>query len=194
MSIHGLCPQHSLLQRFLDEKLLEGEAREVSAHLEACEQCQRAPEALAASDTSWSDLSRCLASGASQAAPDPAMDAALEQIADLARDGRTSAEPRPVEDDNFSFLDPAKEQGSLGRLGHYEILEVVGKGGMGVVFKAMDTSLHRVVAIKVLGPHLAGSGAARQRFVREARAAAGVMHENVIAIHAVEEHGPFPIS
>ena len=52
--------------------------------------------------------------------------------------------------------------------------------------------LHRVVAIKVMGPMLAESGAARQRFVREARAAAAVIHDHVIAIHAVEDAGPVP--
>src|SRR5262249_36430142 len=63
---------------------------------------------------------------------------------------------------------------------------------MGIVLRAFDDKLHRVVAIKVLAPALAGSGAARQRFVREARAAAAVTHDNVIALHAVEDAGPTP--
>jgi hypothetical protein len=92
----------------------------------------------------------------------------------------------------LDFLAPSRKPGSLGRLAHYEILEVVGRGGMGVVFRAFDTKLHRVVAIKALAPHLATSGAARQRFVREARAAAAVTHEHVIAIHTVEDAGPVP--
>lgn len=64
---------------------------------------------------------------------------------------------------------------------------------MGVVFKAFDTELNRPVAIKVLAPFVAGSGAARQRFAREARAAAAVVHEHVVAIHNVEtdEESPF---
>src|SRR5262249_20984681 len=82
--------------------------------------------------------------------------------------------------------------GSLGRLDHYEILELVGKGGMGVVLRAFDEKLHRVVAIKVLAPFLASSGTARQRFVREAQAAAAVTHDHVIDIHAVEDGGPLP--
>jgi WD40 repeat protein len=90
------------------------------------------------------------------------------------------------------FLAPPKAPGSLGRLGHYEAMDVVGKGGMGVVLRAFDEKLHRVVAIKVLAAHLSNSATARQRFVREARAAAAVSHENVIAIHAVEDDGPVP--
>src|SRR5262249_3149568 len=58
--------------------------------------------------------------------------------------------------------------------------------------RAFDAKLHRVVAIKVLAPALATTAAARQRFIREARAAAAVTHENVIAIHAVEDAGPVP--
>src|SRR5262249_24803087 len=87
---------------------------------------------------------------------------------------------------------PSAKPGSLGRLGHYEVLEVVGKGGMGIVLRAFDEKLHRVVAIKVLAPEFARDSAARQRFVREARAAAAVTHDNVIAIHGVEDDGSIP--
>jgi serine/threonine-protein kinase len=73
----------------------------------------------------------------------------------------------------------------LGRLGHYEIVEVIGRGGMGIVLKGFDPQLNRYVAIKVLAPHLAASGAARQRFDREAKAAAAIVHEHVIAIHSI---------
>jgi serine/threonine protein kinase len=63
---------------------------------------------------------------------------------------------------------------------------------MGLVFKAFDADLQRVVALKVLAPELCGNATARKRFVREGRAAAAVLHENVIAIHGVEESGGVP--
>ena len=69
---------------------------------------------------------------------------------------------------------------------------MVGQGGMGVVLKAFDEVLHRVVAIKVLAPQLATSASARKRFIREAQAAAAVCHEHVVAIHAVEEADGLP--
>jgi HEAT repeat protein len=98
-----------------------------------------------------------------------------------------SAGPGAVPD----FLTPSGKPGSLGRLDHYEVLEVVGRGGMGVVLKGFDEKLHRVVAIKVLAAELALSGTSRQRFTREARTAAAVSHEHVVTIHAVEEdHQP----
>jgi hypothetical protein len=101
------------------------------------------------------------------------------------RSGSDAAVPIP------GFLTRSQRPDSLGRLDHYEILEVVGRGGMGVVLKGFDEKLRRVVAIKVLAPEIAVSGSARQRFTREARAAAAVSHEHVVTIHAVEEaHRP----
>jgi WD40 repeat protein/serine/threonine protein kinase len=98
----------------------------------------------------------------------------------------------PADAGTLDFLAPSQKPDSLGRLGHYEVLEVVGQGGMGIVLRAFDDKLHRVVAIKALLPALASTGSARQRFVREARAAAAVTHDHVIDIHAVEDSGPVP--
>ena len=63
---------------------------------------------------------------------------------------------------------------------------------MGVVLKARDPSLERIVAVKVMAPHLASSGSACQRFARESKAAAAILHPNVIAIHSVYNDGPLP--
>jgi WD40 repeat protein len=89
-----------------------------------------------------------------------------------------------------AFLSPSDKPASLGRLGRYEVLSVLGKGGMGTVLKAFDEHLQRIVAVKVLSPHLAASANARQRFLREARTAAAVRHTHVVAIHEVGEAGP----
>ncbi|HEY1067914.1 MAG TPA: serine/threonine-protein kinase, partial [Pirellulales bacterium] len=91
---------------------------------------------------------------------------------------------RPID---LAYLAPSSKPGSLGRLGHYEVDAVLGRGGCGVVLKAFDEKLHRTVAIKVIAPELAGSSPARKRFLREARAAAAVRHENVVTVYAVEE-------
>ncbi len=95
------------------------------------------------------------------------------------------------DEDALTFLQPSTKPGSLGRLGHYEVLEVIGRGGFGVVLKAFDERLHRVVAVKVLAPRLAATSPARKRFKREARAFSAVRHENVVAVYAVEEQ-PIP--
>ncbi|MFN7948330.1 MAG: protein kinase [Blastocatellia bacterium] len=69
------------------------------------------------------------------------------------------------------------------RLGHYEVLSLLGAGGMGEVYRARDTRLGREVAIKVLPPHLAGNPEAMKRFEREARTVAALSHPNILAIH-----------
>jgi serine/threonine protein kinase len=90
------------------------------------------------------------------------------------------------------LLHPTDDPSSLGRLGVYEVTGIIGVGGMGIVLKGLDVSLQRSVAIKVLAPHLTTSGAARQRFAREAQAAASVVHENVMAIHAIDQCNGVP--
>lgn len=80
----------------------------------------------------------------------------------------------------------------LGKLGRYDVEEVIGCGGMGVVLRAFDHDLHRPVAIKLILPKLARNGTAKQRFAREARAAAAILHPNVIGIHGIEESGGVP--
>jgi serine/threonine protein kinase len=92
---------------------------------------------------------------------------------------------------DLGFLDPPTKPGSLGRLGHYEILGVLGRGGFGIVFKAFDDTLHRIVAIKAMAPHLAATSPPRKRFLGEARAVAAIKHENVVSVFAVEEK-PIP--
>lgn len=92
----------------------------------------------------------------------------------------------------LDFLEPPSHPEMLGRLGRYEIKRLIGNGGMGIVLKGFDTELHRPVAIKLLAPHLAHSGAARQRFAREGQAAAAVVHEHVLPIHNVESHNSVP--
>ncbi len=64
------------------------------------------------------------------------------------------------EADDLHFLSPSTDPYSLGRIGHYEVLEIIGKGGFGIVLRAFDEALQRVIALKVLAPALAANSSA----------------------------------
>jgi len=100
---------------------------------------------------------------------------------------------RGAEAPTAGLLAPAQGPDEIGRLGPYRVLEVIGAGGMGVVFKAQDTHLGRMVALKAMLPAIATSATARQRFLREARAAAAIQHDHVVTIYQVsDDNAPLP--
>jgi WD40 repeat protein/serine/threonine protein kinase len=102
-------------------------------------------------------------------------------------DGGGAAPPPEL----LSFLAPPQRPDELGRLGPYRILRVLGAGGMGVVYKAEDPQLQRLVALKAMLPHLSAP-AARQRFLGEARSVAALKHDHVVTVYQVGEDRGVP--
>jgi serine/threonine protein kinase len=86
----------------------------------------------------------------------------------------------------------SEHPGDLGRLDRYRVLKQLGKGGMGAVYLGFDERLRRKVALKVMLPDAAADPQAKERFLREARAAAQIAHDNVIAIHEADEVDGIP--
>ncbi len=81
---------------------------------------------------------------------------------------------------------------ALGLVAGYRLIEKLGEGGMGTVFLAEDINLKRRVALKVMKPHVAAETISRERFFREARAAAALDHDNIVAIHGIGEDNGIP--
>jgi serine/threonine-protein kinase len=157
------------LRLLLQERLPVLEQNELMGHLDYCQRCQETLEGLAADKPWWEELRRIPVTEPWPGEPE------MEN-------------PPPGHEVGLplDFLDPADDPAHLGHLGPFVITEILGRGGMGIVFKGLDVALNRPVAIKVLASYFASSGAARKRFAREAQAAAAVVHEHVVAIHGVD--------
>ncbi|WP_425617748.1 protein kinase [Anatilimnocola sp. NA78] len=167
------CCSTELLTSALAGSLPSEQETLLHRHLEECATCSMAMEQLAGGET-WCQEAAALLSQIQHQAPLPARDEWSEI------------------DFTVEHLEPADDPNLLGRLGGYDVLEIIGRGGMGVVLKAYDRELKRCVAIKVLAPHLANSPLAKKRFAREAQAAAAVVHPHVLAIHQVQASGRLP--
>lgn len=111
-------------------------------------------------------------------------------ISRISRSSPDSPNLEPLPGDVWrEVIEESDREDILGTLGHYEVLEVIAIGGMGIVLKALDPELKRVAALKVLAPDLAVNATARERFLREARAAATLEHENILPIYGVVDEG-----
>ena len=175
------CPADSI-EQYLSHGLTDAEQVEVEEHLDSCSTCRVQIEELAADADFWVTACNALAtiSDSYSSAQSPYLIAdGAERSENLQHILRT-------------ILSASDDPMMLGRIGNYEVSGVVGHGAMGIVLKAFDRTLDRVVAIKVLAPSLSAQGSARQRFEREARAAAGILHPNVIAIHGISEWNGIP--
>jgi serine/threonine protein kinase/tetratricopeptide (TPR) repeat protein len=99
-----------------------------------------------------------------------------------------SALDRPAWDSAASLLETQTIVTSGSRLGPYQIQHLLGAGGMGEVYQAMDTRLGRTVAVKVLPRQVAGNPALKRRFLREARAASALNHPNIVGLYDISSH------
>jgi eukaryotic-like serine/threonine-protein kinase len=177
-------------RRLVDDSLPSSEAHELTRHLEHCESCREKFESLCAEASWWEDSTSTLRLIERESGLFQKSDRSPSIGSNAAKDGlgaKTGSEPKGSPLVVISGLKPSQEAGALGELGDYTIREVIGYGGMGTVLKAWDKRLSRVVAIKVLHPHLAMSGAARVRFAREAQLVASISHPNVVPIHDVAD-------
>ena len=90
------------------------------------------------------------------------------------------------------ILERSDSQRYPAQLGAYKMVDFLGRGGMGIVLKAYEESLNRMVALKILRPELADDRVAIERFTREAKAAAALNHPNIVTVHAVGQHRGVP--
>lgn len=170
------CLTKDRLRVHLEGQLSKADEAQVIAHLDECRRCQQTLDNLAA-DTVVIDIARY--TGQRVVEHDPTLAQLLNTLAN-SRDANTHS----VHDSDAPYFEHA-----IGtKIGHYTVLEVVGRGGMGVALKAHDEKLNRLVCLKVFAGALAATPTARERWLREARAAAAIDSPHVVKIYAVDEH------
>ncbi|MFK7770163.1 MAG: serine/threonine-protein kinase [Mariniblastus sp.] len=182
------------LRQIVLEKETQWPQSKIETHVSSCVQCQSKMLDIAA-DHDWRD------EFSSNLKELPSL-SNHDQITSAFRGPNAADIQADVSGDEFDLqtvdqmldevLQPPIHPEMLGRLGRYDIEGVIGCGGMGVVLRGFDRDLHRPVAIKMILPRLSKNGTAKQRFAREARAAAAVLHPNVISIHGIEESDGIP--
>jgi WD40 repeat protein/serine/threonine protein kinase len=192
------CPDDQELESYIQGKHSPAEVDQLADHIEECSRCAETLEQFMSADTlvdPLKDQTRFV-----EARQDPAVERLIEKLVTLPAaagdtfvatgDATPAGEGEPA--NYVEILAPAEGPDEIGRLASYRVLGLLGRGGMGVVFHAEDTQLRRPVALKVMNPSLAASAVARQRFVREAQAAAAVTHDHIVSIYQVGEERGLP--
>ncbi len=177
------CPNRETLEHFLLGDLPPSQLESVRQHVVQCDLCTAVAEDISGDDAF--------------AKADPTSDGATGSDARVThasdREQGVSPHADTVKDDaTIDFLAPPRRPDEIGRLGNYRVLEVLGVGGMGVVFRAEDIKLARQVALKTLRLAGAASRSAKERFLREARATAAIEHDNIVPIYQVGEDQGIP--
>lgn len=179
------CPSNSQLAAFLDETLDDGSIAEVAAHIDGCQECQGQLDDLITCDSSNESKIQSFHQTLDLDSHDQTA------IAELVQRLQSAVNPKP----DSSDVDPTprrfnaaaiRESDLPVSLDHYRLLEKIGEGATGELYRAIDERLGREVAVKVLKPELAAITTARARFEREARACASLRHDHIIAVHHVE--------
>ncbi len=185
------CPSDTDLRMALQEPGDLSLMDSIEAHIQICHSCQQRLARL-----TDDPLMESFKGAPSDGRPGPIAPLLRRLKAlDPSRDGATNVPDHP-DMDGVTFPGAPTPDAPLGRLEQFEIVEQIGSGGAGLIDRAIDTSLGRTVAIKVLRPHIAATVAGRARFEREARLSARVRHENVVSIlwvgeaSATTQHSP----
>jgi serine/threonine protein kinase len=188
------CLSADAIAHYVQGKLSDDESEQLEEHVQECAACLETLSGQAENEPFFhSALSQA---GCPSESPPPDADlAALKiRLKSLRQAQRTILEqPDPYR--TRSESDRVEELGlggETGWLGGFRIIEELGHGGMGAVFRAEDPTLNRHVAVKVMLPQFAGDRSARARFFREARSAATLQHDNVVPIYHVGEDRDIP--
>lgn len=194
------CPSRSVLEKLIHGRISGEEESSVSQHISDCIHCQselnRAiPDDLLASAKNTLLSPEPIAAALSAILSDAESDIAESAIHKTTPAGGVTQGATNNKVLTWTDLRPwltETNDGSLGQIGPYHLTEIIGRGGMGIVFRSRDLSLDRPVAVKVLSPGLLADATARDRFLREARAVAAINHPGIVGIYEVVSETELP--
>ncbi len=207
MSNVVVCPDQSVLQQFLLGQLSTEDVERLAGHVETCGSCVTVLNTLRANDTLVesmkassvverpdSRVSELIArlSGKCRPSPDATSDLSSVNSLKPPLDDASAGQRTEIGEETYDFLAPPQAPDEIGRLGPYRVLKVLGAGGMGVVFQAEDPQLRRTIALKTMLPSIAANARLRQRFLREAQAAALLENDHIVPIYQVGEDRGVP--
>jgi WD40 repeat protein/serine/threonine protein kinase len=194
------CPDVHALEDLVRGSLSDALAESVEAHIAECTRCAEILDRFLGQDPLAQALREQLAAVVSDQTEVETLIRRLKSLPAAAPAGVATHDAPTLPPAHALLSDTAREverllaapaaADEIGRLGPYRVLRTLGAGGMGVVFEAEDGQLGRRVALKVIHPNHAGSPAARERFLREARALAALEHDHIVSVFQVgEERG-----
>lgn len=207
-----ICPEPSTLKLLLLGRLTAVERQRLGEHLLHCENCASIAENIVANDDITDALRAKQSIGGDEKIVAQVIEKSKRLHSEIETIGSDNTKTAPqnstilpanirsgTQDDqhgldaeSYDFLSPSENRNEIGRLGGYRVLEVMGVGGMGIVFRAEDPNLKRQIALKAMRPVVATSASAKLRFMREAQATAAIDHDNIVAIHQVGEDRGIP--
>ncbi len=190
------CPGIQQLLHLVLGKMPAAEVQRLTRHLVGCPACVGTLHGLKVEDT----LIQVLREQApTDRSAEDLIDSLIRRLRESATEPGSSqtippevGEPAPEPEMSWDFLLPPQAEGELGRLGPYRILRLLGRGAMGLVLEAEDIHLQRRAALKVVQPKIAADLGTRQRFLREARAAAALKHDHIVTIYQVGQENDVP--
>jgi hypothetical protein len=171
------CPEADQLKRLLSDKLSEDEQSRIGSHVGICSECQGELDRLSA-ETPLEDLLRAKPGVAPESFIPSHFLNYLEQNNPLRQEGAETNRG-----DGSMDFGPPTDKGALGQIASYHIVKELGRGGMGIVYLAMDGRFNREVALKVLKPQFAAVERYRKRFEHEAKKAATVKDDHVVTVY-----------
>ncbi|MFP6765154.1 MAG: serine/threonine-protein kinase [Planctomycetaceae bacterium] len=191
------CITDELLKELIAGTLRNEDEQPLIEHLNGCGICRRKLDDLHSADeySTWLEMNPDRSEPVPEVLQSKLMELDSERTMleqPVGSGGQSAGSASRQYADVAAWLSEPVESGDIGQLGDFRVIDFLGRGGMGIVFKAFDTRLDRPVALKLMSPALLAEEDAGRRFLSEAKSVAAINHPNVVTIHSVHDSADLP--